>query len=69
MYDSIKLSPAEHILSMSTDGDVIGMMSELTRSRRLSSVVRQLNEAVLDGGQPERDQAIAALTRMGMWLD
>ena len=69
MYDLIKTSPAEHILSMGNETDVFGLMSELARSRRLSSDVKSLNAAVLDGPQDERDLAIAALSRMGMWLD
>lgn len=69
MYDSLETSPAEHILGMGNEGEVFGLMSELARSRRLSSLVQQLNASVLDGPHEERDQAIAALSRMGMWLD
>ncbi len=69
MYDTLKTAPAEHILNIGNQQDVFGLMSDLARSRRLSSVVRTLNTEVLDGRKDDRDQAIAALTRMGMWLD
>lgn len=69
MYDSIQASPAEHILGMGNEGEVFGLMSELARSRRLSGLIQQLNASVLDGPRDERDMAIAALSRMGMWLD
>lgn len=69
MYDSLETSPAEHILGMGNQGEVYRLVSELTRSRRLSSLVHQLNTAVLDGAQDERDRAIAALSRMGMWFE
>ena len=69
MYDSLSASPAEHILSMGNESDVFGLMSDLARSRRLSSVVKQLNMAVLDGPDSERKLAIDALSRMGLWLD
>ncbi|MEM8730346.1 MAG: hypothetical protein AAGF79_10560 [Pseudomonadota bacterium] len=69
MYDSLETSPAEHILSMGNEGEVFGLMTELTRSRRLSALVQQLNTAVLDGEHSEREMAIAALSRMGMWFE
>ncbi|OWU73336.1 hypothetical protein ATO3_11605 [Marinibacterium profundimaris] len=69
MYDTLEAAPAEHILGMGNEGEVFGLMSELTRSRRLSVIVRQLNEAVLDGEIDERDRAIAALSRMGLWFE
>lgn len=69
MQDALEKSPAEHILGMGDDGDVQRMMSELARSRRLGRIVRELNAAVLDGAKNDRDRAIAALSRMGLWLD
>ena len=69
MYDSFAASPAQHILNMGNQNEVFGLMSDLTRTRRLSTVVRQLNAAVLDGTAEDRDLAIAALSRMGLWFD
>jgi len=69
MYDTLKAAPAEHILNIANQQDVFGLMSDLARSRELSFVVKSLNAAVLDGQKDTREQAIAALTRMGMWLD
>lgn len=65
----MKSAPAEHILGIGTESDVFGLVSELARSRKLSVLVKRLNAAVLEGTQDQRDLAIAALTRMGMWQD
>ncbi|WP_428926447.1 hypothetical protein [Marinibacterium sp. SX1] len=69
MYDSVETTPAEHILNMGSDGEVFGLMSELSRTRKLGAFVQKLNAAVLDGAKDERDRAVAALSRMGMWQD
>lgn len=69
MYDSIATSPAEHILNMGQEQEVHGLMAELARKRQLSLVVRKLNAAVLDGPEEARNLAVAALSRMGLWVD
>lgn len=69
MYDATATSPAEQILGMGNEAEVFGMMSDLARKRQLSTIVKQLNVAVLDGEGDERSLAIAALSRMGLWQD
>ena len=67
--DANGVSPAERILGMESDNDVYGMMRDMARERRLGHFVRRLNTSVLDGRALERDRAIAALSRMGLWFD
>jgi len=69
MFDSFAATPAEHIVAMPSDSEVYGLVSEMTRNRQLSRVVRELNAAVLDGDRDERALAVAALTRMGLWAE
>ena len=51
MYDSVETTPAEHILNMGSDGEVFGLMSELSRTRKLGAFAQKLNAAVLDGAK------------------
>lgn len=67
--DANGVSPAEHILGMDSDSDVYVTMRDMARERQLGQFVRRLNRSVLDGRDVERDKAIAALSRMGLWFD
>lgn len=69
MIDAIETSPAEHILGIPKDSDVHCLMSELLRERRMGGVVRRLNRLALRGSSEEKRRAIAALDRLGLWID
>lgn len=69
MSEAMNVSPADQILNIDEEDDVYGMISNLTRQRRLSRVVHELNQDVLQGREPARRRAIAALDRMGLWME
>lgn len=60
---------AQVILANDSDKSGQDLCLELARRKNLSKVVKILNKDVLDGAEPQRLQAITALTRLGLWVE
>ncbi|MEM9127811.1 MAG: hypothetical protein AAGB28_18625 [Pseudomonadota bacterium] len=63
------LSCADQVLDLKSENDVQVFVQNLVRRRELSSVVKSLNDSVLKDAGENRRKAIAALSRIGLWMD
>jgi hypothetical protein len=62
-------SRAEHVLALKDDRAVQAYVSDLVKDRQLSDLVRTLNDGVLDDSLGAREQAVAALRKLGLWIE